>query len=157
MNSTVESERKGIFRGRKTPMSTPAASPPTSPKSFPSSPQSTSRPASRSTSRAASPAKFTAPPVPTQRVEIVKKVRRSLSETKTINERVSRSHVQRYLEQPQDIPKSPRAKDFVFNADGPNSKGTESIETTLKVTNEAETIEDLSSPYKKVAVSKSNH
>lgn len=151
MSSAVESEKKGIFR-RKGPRSG-ATSPSTSPKSFPSSPQSYSRSTSRSTSRATSPAKLLAPPIPAPRVETIKKIRRSSSDTKTINERVSRSHAQRY------VPESPRAKDFLFNADGPNSndENTETIEPSLKITDATETIDDLSSPFKKVSVSQSNH
>ncbi|XP_055300446.1 uncharacterized protein LOC129567507 isoform X1 [Sitodiplosis mosellana] len=138
MSSPVNIEKKGIFHWKKATTT--------------SSPSSSSRPASQSTSRASSPTKLPASP---PKAENTKKIKRSPSDTKVLAERVSRTHVQRYLEQPKisnDIPTSPRAKESVVKRDEQyKDKGTEPIESPLKNVYRSESIDDLGSPFKKVS------
>lgn len=161
MSSIVNNENvKGIFHWRR------SATPTTSP--------STSRPSSRPASRQVSPTPVTKLPPPPKsptssatkpptspRAEKTQKIKRTASDTKLLADRVSRTHVHRYLEQtkvPNDVATSPRVVESVISAMELHvmDKGTEPIESTLKKSNQVENItnlDGLSSPFKKVAVS----
>lgn len=148
MSSVVmnSGERKGIFPRNKVP---------TSPTTLTPSP-------SRPTSRAISPVK---PSTSSPRAEKVKKIKRKTSDSKLLAERASRCHIPRHSEQSKDssdVATSKKDEDSTNpeerhyeEKDTESIKTTIEIESTLKKTNQMENItmiNDLSSPFKKVAV-----
>lgn len=182
MSSTVNNDKKGIFHWKKatTPTSaSPSTSRPSSrhvsptyrPSSRPASRHvsPTSRPSSRPASRHVSPgsgaralaASAAKPPLSPKVDKAAKITKHSASDTTLVGERVSRTNVHRYLEQPKfpnDVATSPRAKHSVISPVEPTFMGneTEPTKLTLKKSNQAENIislDELSSPFKKVSVS----